>query len=1101
MNKQFRFLAISFVLLILVVSSRHSFGHAGLNLAIGATSSPSTVSVGELVTFSISVTNIGTGEGSDIVISNRLANEFEFVSASSSVGPVTRNGQTLVTTMPVIFPGQKMTMTIQARALNSGSFANHSGVSSSEPEVLLANNTFTFQTVIMPAPLPTLISYFGGNGSGYTDESAVDIATDNNGNIYLLGGSSAEDLPVTASLGSPGFGSFVAKFSSSGDLVYSLFINSFAARALDVDDSGHAYILGEAGSFPTLPDNARAGGENDLVVAKINPEGTNVLWALFLGGNDLELGRGIKVAPDGSVYVTGMTTSTNFPTTAGAFQPALAGRFDAFLARIAPSGGSLIFSTYIGGSGSELANGLALDSLGRPVIAGSTSAGDWANSSSPIRQGAGGNRDGFVVRLNDLGTEIERLLFLGGTDREMVAALALDSEDRLYLFGETSSAQFPLSTNALQQDLRGENDFFVMRLSSNWLNLEYSTFIGGPESTILDYSYYVGQYLLDGEPQEPTYIAWIDGALAVGLNGEIHVAGTTSGEGIQFGNFLTPRYGQTDAFYARIDPASGQLLESRVFGASNYDSVRGIALDDEENIYLTGSSGNSFFAPWLPTTTNAWQHEFAGNVSDAFFARFPKNKTPAPDNYNEAPLLVGPRAGYFANNSNATAQPDEFLAQNGSGKTVWFRWVAPANGMLKASVHGLRNSAVSIFSGTFFASSNLLASASFTGDEQEGTQVFTAVTSGLTYFISVDGINGASSDLNLSLTFSEPVNDFFANAQLIASFPVSITTTNENATHELREPAHAGNNGGRSLWWRWVAPSTSKVTVSTAGSAINTLLGIYTGPDPANLLEIKSNDNALAGVNYSELTFEAVAGTEYMIAVDAIFGETGKVQLSLFPGDPPPNDEFANRTILNGYSTNFTSSNVGATHETGEPQLIFTNGVNQIETDFADNTVWFSWTAPTNGRVKISTRGSSFDTSVGIYTGDRLTNLVYLTAHDDILRGQILESEVNFDVDSGQQYQIQIDGRTASPAGVIRFDLRFFRPPRIDTASVQRSNGMFLFTAEGLPDRNYILERSTNLSQWLPVSTNSGASLNLSIPISQQAAGEFFRLLDASVEE
>lgn len=215
-----------------------------------------------------------------------------------------------------------------------------------------------------------------------------------------------------------------------------------------------------------------------------------------------------------------------------------------------------------------------------------------------------------------------------------------------------------------------------------------------------------------------------------------------------------------------------------------------------------------------------------------------------------------------------------------------------------------------------------------------------------------------------------PANDNFAN-RIVLTGSTSITTSGSNvgATKETGEPNPANNAGGASVWWSWTAPTTANYTIKTVGSNFDTILGVYTGTAVDGLTTIAQDDDS-GGNSTSLLVVSAAAGVTYQIAVDGYSGNTGSIVLGIdYPQLPPANDNFANAMPLASGATSVNGTNVGATKESGEPNHAnYTGG----------RSVWYSWTAPSSGQVKVQTSNTAVYTLVGIYTGatvNALTNL------------------------------------------------------------------------------------------------------------------------------
>jgi Lysyl oxidase/Immunoglobulin I-set domain len=247
-----------------------------------------------------------------------------------------------------------------------------------------------------------------------------------------------------------------------------------------------------------------------------------------------------------------------------------------------------------------------------------------------------------------------------------------------------------------------------------------------------------------------------------------------------------------------------------------------------------------------------------------------------------------------------------------------------------------------------------------------------------------------------------PPNNHFVSATFLVGSVVGTTGKNHLGTKEAGEPAHAADPGGKSVWYRWTAPISGLVTISTEGSDFDTLLGIYTGSSVGNLTTIASNDDAGAGISASSVTFSAIAGTLYRIALDGKNGAAGSCQLAI---NPATNDLFAASRVISGTSGVVTGSSHGATQEPGEPAHAGTGG----------KSVWFAWTAPSSGEASFDTESSAFDTVLAVYSGSSVDSLTLIADDDDSSLGST--SRVVFTAVAGTNYRIALDGRDAA-AGI-----------------------------------------------------------------------------------
>lgn len=253
-----------------------------------------------------------------------------------------------------------------------------------------------------------------------------------------------------------------------------------------------------------------------------------------------------------------------------------------------------------------------------------------------------------------------------------------------------------------------------------------------------------------------------------------------------------------------------------------------------------------------------------------------------------------------------------------------------------------------------------------------------------------------------------PPNDMFASAQAASGGSGSGTGSNTGATKEAGEPNHAGNAGGKSIWYTWTPAQSGSATIDTVGSGFDTLLAVYTGTSVSVLTPVASDDDA-GGNLTSKVALTVTAGTTYRIAIDGYGGASGATKLnwSLTASGGPANDMFANAQVISSASGTSAGSNTAATKETGEPNHAGNTG---------GKSIWYSWTAPAAGAVTIDTIGSSFDTLLGIYTGTSVAALNVVASNDDAAGG--LQSKVTFTAAAGVTYRIAIDGYNAANGSI-----------------------------------------------------------------------------------
>jgi beta-propeller repeat-containing protein len=469
-------------------------------------------------------------------------------------------------------------------------------------------------------PVLSYSTYLGGSA----DDQGWAIAVDTLGNAYVTGSTTSTNFPTAGALQSALGGNtdvFVTKLDATGSaLVYSTYLggSSFElALGIAVDNLGNAYVTGGTGSsnFPTTPGAFQSvlRGGGDAFVTKLNPTGSALLYSTYLGGSASEGGY-TRIAVDsvGNAYVAGHTASTDFPTTAGAFQTSLIGVVAPFVTKLNAAGSALVYSTYLGGSsiqigGSNFKEGIAIavDSLGNAYVAGGTTSNSFPTTLGAFQPAFGGDTaDAFVTKLDPTGSALLYSTYLGGSGYEQAFGIALDTSGNAYVTGESGSADFPTTTGALQSALVGGSDAFVTKLNATGSALAYSTYLGGNgfdsgSGIAVDSSgnaYVTG---VTGSTDFPTTAGAFQNAFGGGLN---------------------------DAWVSKFNAAGAALLYSTYLGGSDDDEGLGIALDSVGNAYVTGITSSTNF----PTTTGTFQSAFAG-VEDAFVAKFAEpTVTPPP---------------------------------------------------------------------------------------------------------------------------------------------------------------------------------------------------------------------------------------------------------------------------------------------------------------------------------------------------------------------------------------------------------------------------------------------------------------------------------------
>ncbi|MGK7921907.1 MAG: SBBP repeat-containing protein, partial [Trichodesmium sp.] len=344
----------------------------------------------------------------------------------------------------------------------------------------------------------------------------------------------------------------------------------------------------------------------------------------LIGGSNFEEGTGITIDNLGNTYITGSTNSIDFPISANAVQNSFAGgnefgRGDAFVAKYSPDG-TLIYATYIGGSGEDFGTDIAVDITGDIYVTGNTNSVDFPTVNAGQNTYGGGefSGDAFVVKLSNDGSNILYSTYLGGQDNDFSSAIAVDNNGDVYITGDTGAVlrfpiqpipgvgNFPTTENALQNTLISEfnRDAFVSKISTDGSQLIYSTLLGGNDTEISQ-------------------------DITVDNNGNAYITGETRSLDFPTINAVQNTIGgDADVFISQLNSNGSDLIFSTYYGGVDGDIGNGIAIDDFGNIYVAGNSGSQIIggdAVVPPVgefpTFNALQDTFGGGESDGILIK------------------------------------------------------------------------------------------------------------------------------------------------------------------------------------------------------------------------------------------------------------------------------------------------------------------------------------------------------------------------------------------------------------------------------------------------------------------------------------------------
>jgi hypothetical protein len=365
--------------------------------------------------------------------------------------------------------------------------------------------------------------------------------------------------------------------------------------------------------------------------------------------------------------------------------------------------------------------------------------------------------------------------------------------------------------------------------------------------------------------------------------------------------------------------------------------------------------------------------------------------------------------------------------------SVWYTWTAPRDGALSITAGG-NSPSLAVYSGALVSSLTREPAQRGAGDPPSGSRrIRIRVVEGGVYRIAVERSQWSPDgtfDLSLAL-LDRPVNDDLADAAELSGSDASVTGSNLGATKETGEPVDA-YNGGSTVWWTWTAPSTGGATLDTAGSAIRTSLAVFTGDRVDGLIRVGAKPAGYDSTSRARVTFRAVEGTTYRIAVDGYAASQGPISLTLALGPAPDNDHFTSAVDLGGDATELaTGTTDGASAEVGEPVHYAYAAPTQ--------TVWYRWTAPHSGSLTIRA-DSGVSTALAAYTGTAVASLGRVTNQAQDHSGGPEQIRVRVEADT--TYSIVVSARTADTA-VFNLSLSLIvRPPNDDFADAEVLAGL-----------------------------------------------------------
>ncbi|HJZ69055.1 MAG TPA: SBBP repeat-containing protein [Blastocatellia bacterium] len=474
---------------------------------------------------------------------------------------------------------------------------------------ILSDDAIGFEVAAYDSTRPLIIdpvlvysSYVGGNAA----DAAIGIVADSTGNTILVGDSFSTDFLSPRAAGRTDSDIFVGRLSSNGLLLrYSFFggtKNEFAT-GMSVDGMGNIYVSGvtQSPDFPVFHSFAQVlMGSSDAFVIKLTPGADQFFYLSLIGGSGDEAGVSVAADSTGSAYITGRTTSADFPVVSAIQSSYGGGSSDAFVSKLTSDGSGLVYSTFLGGSGAEDSagkTGISVDSTGNVYVTGDTSSGNFPtkNALRSSKSGAASSFDGFVAKINPAGSDFVYSTYLGGSDNDVALAIAIDSTGNAYVTGSTNSTSF--TGSSATRPAASAPDAFVAKINASGSAISYLTFLGGSGFDSAD-------------------------AIAVDASGNAVIAGS-AGADLPTVNSIQSfrRGGDIDAFVAKVG-TTGTVSFSTYIGGSGDDQATAVAVGPTDgDIYVTGITTSTDFLTFLPLI----DHNSGGQ--DIFIAKIDPNAT------------------------------------------------------------------------------------------------------------------------------------------------------------------------------------------------------------------------------------------------------------------------------------------------------------------------------------------------------------------------------------------------------------------------------------------------------------------------------------------
>ncbi|TFH06235.1 MAG: hypothetical protein E4H14_11230 [Candidatus Thorarchaeota archaeon] len=418
-------------------------------------------------------------------------------------------------------------------------------------------------------------TYIGGT---LFDREPVSVM-DTSGNLYVCGFADSSDFPTYAAYDNTHNGQtdlFLSKFDPHGELVFSTFIGGEKddeVRGIVVDEAENIFITGwtDSSGFPLVnPIDSSQDGFSEVFVLKMCANGTTIEWSTFVGGNHFDRGNAIALDSLGDVYVAGSSDSTDFPTV-NAYDSTHYTAVETVIFKISANGSNLIYSTFVCGNVHENPVDIAIDSSFNAYVLGSIDPiGSFTTSDFPTvaaYDSTGNTQDGYLLKLNSTGNGLIYSTFVGGDGSDRFYDLELDSNNRAFLCGYSSSSDLPITTGNTNS---GGLDTLILIFNETATGIDFSTWLGGSEIE------HICKMELDSDDN-------------------IVIAGESRSDDFPLHLSYSEYMGEYDIYVAKIEVPTGNILFATFLGGNDYDWLGDISLDENGTAYISGHTESTDF--------------------------------------------------------------------------------------------------------------------------------------------------------------------------------------------------------------------------------------------------------------------------------------------------------------------------------------------------------------------------------------------------------------------------------------------------------------------------------------------------------------------------